>query len=120
MNKLVLFLIRAVQTLIPAALEKVREEVGKGSVLQRIRERVEEAMNDSESKQEEEPAIEEPVSPSKKKAANLTREEWLDLTKRYTTQVEAQRATGYDPKTIAKYLEAHRIPNPWAQKSLPG
>jgi len=122
MNKLVILLIGAVQTFVPAALVKFREEVGKGSLLQRFRERVEKAINESDSESDagtEEPVIEEPSPSQKKKAASLTREEWIEITKNYTSQAEAHKATGYDPKTIAKYLELHEIQNPWIYKALP-
>ncbi|MFE8599810.1 sigma-54-dependent Fis family transcriptional regulator [Archangium violaceum] len=123
MSKFVLFVISAIQSAMPAAIDKIREELSKGSFFQRMREQIGKAMKenlrDSESDVEtEEPVIDESNSPPRKKPSALTPDEWLELTKRYATQAEAQRETGYDPKTIARYLERYGIPNPWT-KALP-
>jgi DNA-binding NtrC family response regulator len=123
MNKFVLFVINAIQSTMPAALDKIREELGKGSFFQRMREQIGKTMSESlrnsaSDEEAEEPVIEESDSHPRKKPSALSRDEWLELTKRYATQAEAQRETGYDPRTIVKYLDHYGIPNPWA-KVLP-
>ena len=59
----------------------------------------------------------EPMLAAKTKpAAQLTMDEWIAFTRAFTTQAEAIDATGYDPKTIAKYLRQFEIESPWARK----
>jgi hypothetical protein len=45
--------------------------------------------------------------------AKLTRDEWVTMSQSYPTQRAASDATGFDPKTITKYLQQYGIPNPW-------
>lgn len=48
--------------------------------------------------------------------ASLSEAGWHEITLKYPTQSAAVDATGYDPKTIAKYLAKYKIPNPWSRE----
>lgn len=51
----------------------------------------------------------------KRSPAALQREDWGKIASEHKTQTEATDATGYDAKTIKKYLQKHQIPNPWTR-----
>jgi DNA-binding NtrC family response regulator len=92
----------------PALIDTVRTDAVTGGFAQ-LRDRFMRFVrkpSDDETKIIDAPA--EPRSP-----ARLTRDEWVALSRSYTTQRAASDATGFDPKTISKYLQQHDIPNPW-------
>lgn len=97
----------------PSLIETVRADAKSGGFA-KIRERVVAALRESDETKRgriiDTPA--EPVPPGR-----LTRADWIATTERFPTQRAAVNATGYDPKTIAKYLRKHRIRNPWRAAS---
>jgi transcriptional regulator with GAF, ATPase, and Fis domain len=106
-----------VRTFFPSAVGKIRAEAQKGDFLKRLQEgnlRPDGAPEQGVSKSAPEPEA------SKRRPEDLSHQEWEALTKRHRTQAEACKATGYDPKTIVKYLTFHGIPNPWAKKDSSG
>ena len=64
-----------------------------------------------ESSDDESKVIDAPAE--SRSPARLTRDEWVTISQSYATQRAASDATGFDPKTITKYLQRHDIPNPW-------
>jgi len=112
------FILKMLQSFMPTGAERLREQVRKGNLLQRLRDEVDASTgeaNGSPTPLETGPAA--PAATEKKKAGDLSRDEWVELTQRYPTQAKACEATGYDPKTIAKYLNQHDIPNPWTRST---
>jgi DNA-binding NtrC family response regulator len=101
----------------PHAIEQVRDDMRLGG-FSRVRDRFLKSLREPE---EEQPALAPPpleippIAPSAhpRRPGQLSRKEWQALARRYPTQRAAIEATGYDPKTIAKYLRKHRIPSPW-------
>ena len=55
------------------------------------------------------------VAPHRRPPSRLSGEEWRDLALRCGTMAQFHAETGYDPKTIAKYLRRFSIENPWAR-----
>ncbi|QQR46138.1 sigma-54-dependent Fis family transcriptional regulator [Myxococcus xanthus] len=110
-------ILRLVRTFFPSAVDRIREEAKKGDFLKRLQEgnlRPDGAVERGERKSMPEPEA------SKRRPEDLSRQEWETLAKSHRTQAEASKATGYDPKTIVKYLTSHGIPNPWAKKDSNG
>lgn len=110
------FIFKILQSFMPSGAERLREEVRKGNLLQRLRDQADASNRDDKGNPGtlgEGPL--EPIGTERKKAADLSRDEWVELTKLYPTQAKACEATGYDPKTISKYLSQHGIPNPWTR-----
>jgi transcriptional regulator with AAA-type ATPase domain len=111
------FVLKMLQSLSPATAEKLREEVRKGNFLQRLHEE----FSASTNKEDESTNIEEGDFPGtnglvkRRKPKDLSRDEWVEMTKRYPSQAQASKASGIDPKIISKYLEHYEIPNPWAR-----
>ncbi|GMV19530.1 MAG: hypothetical protein AMXMBFR56_77540 [Polyangiaceae bacterium] len=91
----------------PSFIETVRTDAVAGGFAQ-LRERFVRFLRESDEKSKTIDAQGEIRTP----AAKLTREEW-EVLARHKTQRAAVDATGFDPKTITKYLQQHDIPNPW-------
>lgn len=91
----------------PLLVETVRADAATGG-LALIRDRFMRFMRESS---DDEPKY--TGAPAFRSPAKLTRDEWVTISQSYPTQRAASDATGFDPKTIAKYLQQHSIPNPW-------
>lgn len=91
----------------PSAIETIRSDAAAGGFTQ-VRERVMRLLRESNEESKMIDAPGESRSPAK-----LTREEWVKISETHPTQGAASDATGFDPKTITKYLRRHAIPNPW-------
>lgn len=89
----------------PSFIDEVREDARVGG-FNKLRERALAALRE---KQEPE-ATDGGFAPLP--AARRTKDDWKEIAA-CPTQRAAVEATGYDPKTIAKYLKKHRIKNPW-------
>ncbi len=98
-----LAIFNVVKAIAPRAVEDARETVKAGG-LPALRDRVLGALREGDS--HDSYALPRPPG-------SLTREEWQELARKYPTQASAVDATGYDPKTIAKYFKQHNIANPW-------
>lgn len=91
----------------PPLIEEVRADAAAGG-FNKIRERFLAFLRKSdEAAPEVIDATSESRSPGK-----LSREDWTAIAQ-HPTQRAAVEATGFDPKTITKYLQQHGIPNPW-------
>ena len=91
----------------PALIHTVRADAAAGGFT-RLRERFLRFVRESDDESKVIQAPAESRAPGK-----LSRDEWVATTKSYPTQRAASDATGFDPKTITKYLQQHDIPNPW-------
>lgn len=91
----------------PSLIETVRADAAAGG-FDKIRERFVRFIRESNDESRVIDAAFETRTP----AAKLSRDEWEAVAK-YKTQRAAVEATGFDPKTITKYLQQHDIPNPW-------
>jgi transcriptional regulator with AAA-type ATPase domain len=91
----------------PPLVESVRADAAGGGFAQ-LRERFVRYVGESD---EDSTNIDERAE-FRTPAGKLTREEWEAISK-YKTQRAAVDATGFDPKTITKYLRLHNIPNRW-------
>lgn len=92
----------------PSLIDTVRADAATGGFAQ-LRDRFMRFMH--ESSDDERKVIDAPAE--SRSPAKLTRDEWVTITQSYATQRAASDATGFDPKTITKYLQQHDIPNPW-------
>ncbi len=92
----------------PSLIETLRADAATGG-LAKLRERLVRHLREADD--DDADVIE--ASAEYPPPGRLSRDEWLALTKDYPTQREASDVTGYDPKTITKYLKHHRIANPW-------
>jgi DNA-binding NtrC family response regulator len=92
----------------PSLIDTVRADAATGGFAQ-LRDRFMRFMR--ESSDDEPKVIDAPAE--SRSPARLTRDEWLTISQTYPTQRAASDATGFDPKTITKYLQQHGIPNPW-------
>jgi hypothetical protein len=92
----------------PSLIDTVRADTAAGG-FNRLRERFLRFVRES-SDDESETIEAESEFPAPGK---LSRDEWSALAARYSTQRAAADATGFDPKTISKYLQKHGIANPW-------
>jgi len=106
------------RTFIPSAVESIRAEAKKGDFLKRLQEGS--LRPDGALERGARQSAAELEAPPKRRAEELSRQEWEALTKNHKTQAEACKATGYDPKTIVKYLAQHGLPNPWSKKDPSG
>ena len=96
--------------LAPSVIDQVREDAATGG-FDKVRERLLRSLRNSGDKETDATVIDAPSafrSPGK-----LSRADWKSVAATYPTQRAAVEATGFDPKTITKYLTQHRIPNPW-------
>jgi DNA-binding NtrC family response regulator len=93
----------------PSVIEQVRADAKVGGFA-KIRERVVTLLRESNDSQPEE-IVEVPAETQP--PARLSRADWQRIAEEFPTQRAAVTATGYDPKTIAKYFRKHRIRNPW-------
>lgn len=91
----------------PSVIDTVRTDASSGGFSQ-LRERFLRFLRESNDESKVIDAAFETRTP----AAKLTRDEWEAVAK-HKTQRAAVEATGFDPKTITKYLQQHDIPNPW-------
>jgi DNA-binding NtrC family response regulator len=101
----------------PSFIDQLRDDARAGGFA-RIRERVIAVVRDAKNE-----PIDRVLAPGNVPSGDtpstaippgrLSRSDWQDITRRFQTQRAAVDATGYDPKTIAKYLRKHRIPHPW-------
>lgn len=98
-----LAIFNVIRAIAPRAVEDARETVKAGG-LSALRDRVLKALRTGD---EEDPAA------LPRPAGSLTREDWQRIARTYPTQASVVDATGYDPKTIAKYLKQYGISNPW-------
>jgi MoxR-like ATPase len=92
----------------PSLIDQVRADAATGS-FNKIRERILGFLRKSSDEQPDD--IE--ALPEWRPPGKLSRDEWIAITEEYPTQRAASDATGFDPKTITKYLQQHEIPNPW-------
>lgn len=106
-------LFNAIRLLAPTTIDTIREDAVTGGFapiwdrfLRFIRER---------SDDDDDPRIID-ASPGFRSPAKLTREDWVTISESHPTQRAACEAVGIDPKTLAKYLEKHDIPNPWKRE----
>lgn len=106
------------QSFFPSMAERLREQVRRGDFLQRLRDGLESSVLDEDGGAKDDAAkSKESVDGSKKKkASDMSCEEWIALT-RHPSQAKACEATGFDPKTINKYLNQHGIQNPWVRSA---
>jgi DNA-binding NtrC family response regulator len=93
----------------PSVIEHVRADAKAGGFT-KIRERVVKLLQESNDSPREE-TIDAP--PEARPAGRLGRADWQRIARDFATQRAAVQATGYDPKTIAKYFQKHRIRHPW-------
>lgn len=103
-------LLNMLKLFVPATVEQIRDDMSKGG-FSKVRERLAQLLDESRADGDDEDNIievEQPVRPPGK----LPRAEWERIAK-FSTQTEAAEHTGYDPKTINKYLQKYSIPNPW-------
>jgi DNA-binding NtrC family response regulator len=96
----------------PSAIEQLRDDARAGGFA-KIRERIIALIRDAKNEDPARVLPPEDILPEDIPPGRLSRKDWLDITRRFPTQRAAIETTGYDPKTIAKYLRKHRIPNPW-------
>lgn len=101
-------LFNVTKLLAPSVIDTVRADAATGGFA-RLRDRFMRFMR--ESSDDERKVIDAPAE--SRSPAKLTRDEWVTITQSYATQRAASDATGFDPKTITKYLQQHDIPNPW-------
>lgn len=101
-------LFNVTKLLAPSVIETVRSDAATGGFAQ-LRDRFMRFMR--ESSDDESKVIDAPAE--SRSPAKLTRDEWLTISQSYATQRAASDATGFDPKTIMKYLQQHDIPNRW-------
>lgn len=101
-------LFNVTKLLAPSVIDTVRADAATGGFA-RLRDRFMRFMR--ESSDDESKVIDAPAE--SRSPAKLTRDEWVTITQNYATQRAASDATGFDPKTITKYLQQHDIPNPW-------
>ncbi|MCC7536887.1 MAG: sigma-54-dependent Fis family transcriptional regulator [Deltaproteobacteria bacterium] len=107
-------LFNIVKLVAPTWIDQVRDDARAGG-LARVRERIATALlSASENRRAE--AIE--ATAESPPAAKLTREDWIEITRQFRSRRAAVQATGYDPKTIEKYLQHHGVPNPWKSGGL--
>jgi transcriptional regulator with AAA-type ATPase domain len=92
----------------PSLIDTVRVDAAAGG-FSRLRERFLRFVR--ESSDDESKIIE--AASALRSPGKLSRDEWVAMTQSYPTQRAASDATGFDPKTITKYLQQHDIPNPW-------
>lgn len=92
----------------PSLIDTVRSDAATGGFAQ-LRDRFMRFMRESS---DDDPKIIDAPGESRS-PAKLTRDEWVTISQGYPTQRAASDATGFDPKTITKYLQQHDIPNPW-------
>lgn len=92
----------------PSFIDTVRADAAAGGFAQ-LRERFVRFLR--KSSDDEATVIEAPAD--SRSPAKLSRDEWVAISKNYPTQRAASDGTGFDPKTITKYLQQHDIPNPW-------
>ncbi|HLL01155.1 MAG TPA: sigma 54-interacting transcriptional regulator [Myxococcaceae bacterium] len=111
-SQLIVGILSFLKSFFPSAVDKIRAEAKKGDFLKRLQDGSIQKGDVVESAKSSTP---EPEAP-RKRPEELSFQEWLALTKNHKTQAEASKATGYDPKTIGKYLHLHGITNPWAKK----
>jgi hypothetical protein len=98
-----------VKLVAPSVIEQARADASSGGFA-RLRERAVAALKGSN---DEERAGANDAKADAPPPARLTREDWLRISQKFSTQRAAVTATGYDPKTLAKYFRRHRIRNPW-------
>jgi hypothetical protein len=91
----------------PHLIDQLRNDARAGGFA-RIRQRIVAVVRESKDEQTTDHR-ELPALPP----GRLSRNDWLEITRRFPTQRAAVDETGYDPKTIEKYLRKHRIPHPW-------
>jgi hypothetical protein len=96
----------------PSVIDTVRTDASSGGFSQ-LRERFLRFLRESNDESKVIDAAFETRTP----AAKLTRDEWEAVAK-HKTQRAAVEATGFDPKTITKYLQQHDIPNPWKSERV--
>lgn len=96
----------------PSIIEQVRADAKAGGFA-KVRERV--AMLMKEASAPPEDVIDTPADAPP--AGRLVRDDWRRIAQ-YPTQRAAVEATGYDPRTITKYLAQHRIRNPWVRHGM--
>lgn len=101
-------LFNVTKLLAPSVIDTVRADAATGGFA-RLRDRFMRFMR--ESSDDESKVIDAPAE--SRSPAKLTRDEWVTITQSYATQRAASDATGFDPKTITKYLQQHDIPSPW-------
>lgn len=101
-------LFNVTKLLAPSVIDTIRADAATGGFA-RLRDRFMRFMR--ESSDDESKVIDAPAE--SRSPAKLTRDEWVTITQSYATQRAASDATGFDPKTITKYLQQHDIPNPW-------
>jgi len=100
----------------PTVIEQVRADAATGG-FERIRERFMRALRDSGEDASPDRLVEASTEP--RTPAQLSAADWAAIASRFTTQRAAVDATGFDPKTIAKYLRQHGIASPWrAERTL--
>lgn len=109
--KAFLAIFNIVKLVAPAAIDELRSDAAAGG-FDKIREKIVQFFRDDDAA--ENTVVDAPThsrSPGK-----LTQEEWVGIAEKYATQRAAVEATGFDPKTIAKYFRHHGVRNPWASE----
>lgn len=113
-SQFIVGILSLLRSFFPSAVDKIRAEARKGDFLKRLQDGS--IQKDAVVEPSAKSSAPEPEAP-RKRPEELSTQEWEALTKSHKTQSEASKATGYDPKTILKYLHQHRIANPWAKKN---
>lgn len=94
----------------PSVIEQVRSDAATGG-FDKLRERFLRFLRDSKDEGSEAKVIE--MSAELRSPGKLSRADWETIASAFPTQRAAVDATGFDPKTITKYLQQHGIANPW-------
>lgn len=91
----------------PSIIDQVRADAKAGGFA-KVRERIAKLMKEASDATDDVVEMPSEAQP----AGRLAPADWRQIAE-YPTQRAAVEATGYDPKTITKYLKQHRIRNPW-------
>jgi transcriptional regulator with AAA-type ATPase domain len=99
----------------PKLVDEAREALAKGGLAE-LRRRIIKVVKESEDRKAAVDAEVDagPSRPLRRPAARLSHEEWLKVAM-FETQAEAVEETGFDPKTLKKYLKKHGIEVPWTR-----
>jgi hypothetical protein len=100
-------LFNLIKLVAPSAIDTIRTDASAGGFSQ-LRERFQRFLRESK----DESQIIDTAFETRTSAAKLTRDDW-EAVAMHKTQRAAVDATGFDPKTITKYLQEYDIPNPW-------
>jgi DNA-binding NtrC family response regulator len=93
----------------PSLIDSIREDANNGGFA-RLKDRL---LRFMETSWEDDSTVINVRANRRPSASKLTRDEWVNITTTHSSQRAAQEATGFDPKTITKYLRHHKITNPW-------